>query len=220
LYFLVGQGEHMTAGDWVRRLLPPRWSFTLSYLRGWAPWDSGIAPPELVRVVEGGGHEHREPGRALDLGCGTGTNCLYLARHGWEATGVDFAEPAIARAREKAAVAGQLSGSTRFLRGDVTRLESLGLRGTYHLIFDLGCLHVIPPVQRPRYAAGIARLAAPGALFLLYAFGPTRIGARQVGLTADEVRATFALGWALKCVEPGQDRGNRTSAWYWLQRQG
>jgi hypothetical protein len=47
--------------------------FTFAYLFGVKPWDSGISPPELVKVVEGG--DALRPGRAIDLGCGTGTNC-------------------------------------------------------------------------------------------------------------------------------------------------
>src|SRR5260370_14518015 len=84
--------------------------------------DTGVSPPELVSVVEGPGK--LEPGKALDLGCGTGTNSIYLARHGWETTGVDFVPRAIAQARRKAAAAG---ASPRFLVGDVTRLTDLGM---------------------------------------------------------------------------------------------
>ncbi len=46
--------------------------FRLAYVIGFKPWDSGVPPPELVSVVEGPGA--LPPGRALDLGCGTGTN--------------------------------------------------------------------------------------------------------------------------------------------------
>jgi methylase of polypeptide subunit release factors len=78
--------------------------FRAAYLLGFKPWDSGVPPPELVAVVEG--KDSLAPGKALDLGCGTGTNCIYMARHGWEATGVDFVPRAISAATRKAVVAG------------------------------------------------------------------------------------------------------------------
>ena len=49
------------------------------------PWDTGITPPEIVRVVQ-----ELAPGSALNLGCGTGTNVRYLLEHGWQADGIDF----------------------------------------------------------------------------------------------------------------------------------
>ena len=51
----------------------------------------------LVSVVEG-----RKPGRALDVGMGEGRNALYLAKLGWEVTGFDPADKAVALARERA----------------------------------------------------------------------------------------------------------------------
>ncbi|NJL93940.1 MAG: methyltransferase domain-containing protein [Anaerolineae bacterium] len=74
--------------------------FWMRYLRGKTPWDTNITPPEVVRLVAEG---RTPPGRALDLGCGTGTNALYLARQGWQADGVDFIGQAVRAARRKAA---------------------------------------------------------------------------------------------------------------------
>ena len=69
-----------------------------------APWDG---PPrvELVRLVEGGAltPARLPPGRALDLGCGTGANLRYLASHGFEVTGVDFSTVALKVAHQRAA---------------------------------------------------------------------------------------------------------------------
>lgn len=208
----------MALGDRLRALGLDRWFFTLLYWRGRPPWDSGITPPELVRVVEGTGPEHRQPGRALDLGCGTGTNSLYLARHGWDVTGVDFAAPAIARAREKRARTGTLLGTVRFVRGDVTQLNALDARGPYDLVLDLGCLHSIAPAARARYAAQVAERTRPGTLLMLYALAPTFIRGRAIGMTLDDVRGLFVPGWTVERVEPGQNPGGRASAWYWLLR--
>src|SRR5579885_2975421 len=101
----------------LRQIKQDRWLFTIMYWRGRPPWDTGISPPELVEAIEG--PQALPPGRALDLGCGTGTNALYLARHGWQVTGIDFAAPAIEQARRKAQAAGTPPGTVRFIRGDV-----------------------------------------------------------------------------------------------------
>jgi methylase of polypeptide subunit release factors len=45
-------------------------------------------------------------GRALDLGCGTGTDTIYLATHGWDVSGVDMTSRALAIARRDGAAAG------------------------------------------------------------------------------------------------------------------
>jgi len=55
----------------------------------------------LVAAVEG-----RRPGRALDVGMGEGRNALYLAKLGWEVTGFDPADKAVALAAERAKALG------------------------------------------------------------------------------------------------------------------
>ena len=87
------------------------------------PWDSGITPPELLEFLK-----DRPVGRAIDMGCGTGTNLIHLALQGWQVTGIDFVPLAIHQARKKARQAGIKAD---FQIGDVTRLESIA--GPYDL---------------------------------------------------------------------------------------
>jgi SAM-dependent methyltransferase len=51
----------------------------------------------LAEVIQG-----RKPGRALDVGMGQGRNSLFLARLGWDVTGVDISEKGIDLARKEA----------------------------------------------------------------------------------------------------------------------
>jgi SAM-dependent methyltransferase len=132
---------------------------------------------------------------------------VYLARHGWTGVGVDFAGRAIAKARRRA---GQTGVECTFLTGDVTRLA---VTGSFDLALDIGCLHSIPAQGRANYAAGLARVIRPGGSFLLYAFAR---GGPAVGLTADDVRATFANAFDVIRIEEGK---GRPSAWYTLVKR-
>jgi SAM-dependent methyltransferase len=135
----------------------------------------------LVEHVEG---EHRlPPGRALDLGCGAGRNSLYLARHGWQVTGIDMLGPAIDKARCKAV--GD-AATARFLRGDVTRLPELDLGEGYTLIIDSGCYYGLSSHQRDDFANGVTGVAASGALLLMAGF--TRIPLTGIGISEDDLR--------------------------------
>jgi len=89
----------MTPDDWDRRYAEPRlvWS----------------AEPNRFVVEELAG---LPPGRALDLACGEGRNAIWLARRGWDVTGVDFSGVAVAKAQAMAAEAG---AAARFMRADL-----------------------------------------------------------------------------------------------------
>jgi cyclopropane fatty-acyl-phospholipid synthase-like methyltransferase len=168
------------------------------------PWDSGIPAPELVRVIA-----QRPLGRALDIGCGTGTNVRYLAEHGWQATGLDFVPAAIAQARRK--VRG-LPATVRV--ADVTHLAELDLPGPYDLALDMGCFHSLTADGQKRYTLGLKRWLKLGGLYLLYAFQPAS-GPSDQGLTRAAVVAAFADGFNLVNYEQGQ---GRPSAWYYFER--
>ena len=175
------------------------------WLPGGPPWDTGVPPPELERFVAS-----HPPGRALDLGCGTGTNAVYLASHGWSSVGVDFAPRAIAKAKRRAKATG-MARWCAFHVGDVTRLSFV--EGPFDLALDVGCLHSLPAGQRAAYAAGLTRLVRSGGSFLVYAFAP---GGPAVGMRRDDVRATFSGAFDLVRVEEGS---GRPSAWYTLVKR-
>ncbi len=179
--------------------------FTLAYSLKRPRWDTGITPPELVEVIE---TRKLPAGRALDLGCGTGTNVIYLAQHGWEAVGVDFISKAIDTARRKSTAAGV---KAQFFQGDVTQLDFL--QPPFDLVLDIGCFHSLASSRRSAYIAGLRRLLRPGGFFLLYAFKP---GAPIGGLTVNEMLTLFNDGFTNLKAEDGQ---GIPSAWYTFVRK-
>ena len=178
--------------------------FNIWYL-GSPPWDTGVSPPELKEFME-----NHPPGKALDLGCGTGTNVITLAKNGWQATGVDFIGRAIRAARRKAKQAGV---EARFLVADVTRPE--GVAGPFDLILDIGCFHNLEGQNIQAYCANLEHLLAGGGIYLMYGFFSPEDG--STGLTNEHLEH---LNKVLQLVERqnGTERGRRPSAWFTYQK--
>lgn len=125
-----------------------------------APWDMGPRK-DLVALVESG---RLQPGRAIDLGSGTASNAIYLAEHGFDVTGVDFAPAAIERGRADAEAAGV---EVDFFVDDLTDLRHAS--GTFDLLVDYGTLDDLVPKDRDLYMKNVLPLTRPGSQFVLYA---------------------------------------------------
>jgi cyclopropane fatty-acyl-phospholipid synthase-like methyltransferase len=182
-----------------------RWfRFESRYLRGRTPWDTGITPPEVMDFLAA-----HPPGRAIDFGCGTGTNAMTLARRGWEVVGIDFSHLALVRARRKARAAGL---SIRFLRKDVCR--PIDVSGPFDLALDIGCLHGLPKAGRPRYAATLSDVVRSGGTYLLY----TVLDEEGDWATEAELTRLLASNFDRAKVELGEFDG-QPSAWFTWQRR-
>ena len=131
------------------------------YREGDLPWDTGRPSSELQRVLS---QNKIQPSRALELGCGTGTNSVWLAQQGFEPTGVDLAPLAIERAEERAHLAGV---KARFVVADVLGLPDLG--GPFTFFFDRGCYHAVRRDAPDQYAPAVARQLASGGRGLVLA---------------------------------------------------
>ena len=181
--------------------------YGLLYRIGFTPWGTDQPSAELQAIAEGLGA--LPPGRALDLGCGTGSHAVYLAGHGWEVTAVDNVERALQQARARATAH---EVTVEWVNGDVARLPQLGLRPGYTLVFDRGCYHGLRPRERDTYASAVTALASQGAALLIWAMPPNRRLLEPAGADGAEITRRFAE-WDLS-LSVQLERG-----WYRLTRR-
>lgn len=173
------------------------------------PWDTGVSPPELLEFIQ-----NHAAGRAIDIGCGTGTNLITLARAGWRVTGVDFAPRAIRMARRKVREAGV---QAELVVRDATRLE--GIQGPFDLAFDLGCFHGIPEDRRVQYLEQVDRILAPGGFWLMYGFLKPAANQAETGLAEAELER-ISSRLSLLSRREGTDSGRgKPSAWFLFQKR-
>jgi len=181
---------------------PGRLFFEIAYRIGFAPWDGHKLPSTLTAVVEGPARV--PPGRALDVGCGTGDISIYLARHGWDVTAIDFATPALARARRKSAAAGV---DVRFLQADATKLQAYDLGAGFTLVNDSGCMHGFTDEGRDAYVRALTAMVPSGGRLVLAAFQERkRRGPR--GISQEEVVRRFSADWELLSATVHPDISN------------
>src|SRR5262245_12427030 len=150
-----------STGSW-RHAMSDQAHWDSRYVRADTPWETGHASTELQRVIS---EEQLAPCRAVDMGCGTGANAVWLAQRGFDVVGVDFSATAIERARERAAEA---KIPVQFHCADILALSDLG--AAFQFFFDRGCYHVFRrSVQVKPYLEVLAHLTVAGARGLVLA---------------------------------------------------
>jgi SAM-dependent methyltransferase len=101
-------------------------------------------------------------GSVLDVGCGAGSNVIFLAQKGYRAHGIDISPGAVAAARSRAVQAG--------VAVDVQEGDALALAfgdGDLDGVTDHGCFHTLPTRRRPEYATEIHRILRREGSFVL-----------------------------------------------------
>jgi len=137
------------------------------------------------------------PGRALDAGCGHGSETLWLAARGWQVTAVDFAATALANARSRAEAMGpDVAGRIDWVEADLGTWTPEP--DEYDLVVRL-YVHVAGSVEEMvrRMTAGVA----PGGTLLLVghrpvdpATGAATAAAGQVQVSVEAARAALDPG--------------------------
>ncbi len=146
------------------------------------PWDTGRPDTYLVQMVS---RWPQSDSRVLEIGCGTGSNAVWLAAQGFQVTGMDISSSAIRIAGERAAekkVHCQL---------EVANFLDCGLpEEQFSLVFDRGCFHASDGEQgREGFVRRVASSLEKGGLWFslignrdegVEAKGPPRLSAGQI----------------------------------------
>jgi len=155
-------------------------------------WDAGVPSNDLKKAVD---DRVIPPGRAVELGCGSGTDAVFLASKGFDVTAIDIAPTALSRALEKARKAGV---QVRWLLADVLNPPRLD---SFDFIYDRGCYHEVRGGNLAAYVETVRRYSHPGTRFLLLAgninetvvdYGPPRVAEEEI---RDDFSRWFDFEW-------------------------
>ncbi|MHC9543030.1 MAG: class I SAM-dependent methyltransferase [Vulcanimicrobiota bacterium] len=152
-------------------------------------------------------------GYAMDIGCGQGTDLIYLSTKGFQAVGVDISFYALMEARRRIPPSGR---ETTLLTGRNADLRSAGShvmqqrcavmliqadgrclpfrRSLFSFVNDRGCFHHIAVHERMRFASEAARVTESGGIFLLRCFGERYFdtGGAGIPLRRDDIKKSFS----------------------------
>lgn len=126
-----------------------------------APWDSGLPAPELEEYFASL-EKDKYPKLVLEIGCGTGTNAIWMAGHGCTVTTTEIAPTAMEAAKKKAADA---KAQIDFHLIDICETTPVK-DGTQDFAFDRGVYHVIERAKRNLFVERVAAALKPGSFWL------------------------------------------------------
>ena len=114
-------------------------------------WQGGSGGPGSMAGAPSNPYLDREtadltPGTALDAGCGSGAEAIWLASRGWRVTAVDISSEPLARAAEREAVGGAIE-RVQWVEADLIRWEP---GAQFDLVMTHYCLLYTSPSPRDR----------------------------------------------------------------------
>ncbi len=172
------------------------------------PWELGRPREILVRLVEEG---TINPGKALDICCGAGTNTVYLAQKGFQVTGIDISPKAIEYAGEKA------EHAKVKIRLMVCNFVELPFANEgFDFVFDMGCFHHAKPKDRNRYITGVHRVLRRNGHYLLVCFSEKN-GHAWNHFTKEEIIQFFTNLFKIKRIEDVSSKEGDGATRYFYQ---
>lgn len=158
------------------------------YLEGTPGWDKGRASPPIARMI---GEGIVPPGGwVCVVGAGKGHEAVALAKAGYRATAVDFAEEAVKAMRAAHAML------------DIQQRDIFTLPADFTATFDAICEHTcfcaIDPKRRVEYADAMRTCLKPGGLLFGLFYDHGREGGPPFTTTEPEIRSIFEAGFTFE----------------------
>jgi methylase of polypeptide subunit release factors len=120
--------------------MTPEDRFNEQYKEGSTPWDIGKPDFNLVQTVT---TTPIAPCKALEIGCGTGDNAIWLSQQNFNVIGIDISEIAIEKAREKVA---KTNVTCAFAVLNILKTHVDG--APLGFVFDRGCFHTMDSAEQ------------------------------------------------------------------------
>ena len=191
--------------------------FKERYKRGDTPWDIGKPDFNLIQTVT---TTPIKPCKALEIGCGTGDNSIWLSQQNFHMVGIDASEIAIEKAKEKALKA---NAPCTFMVSDILTSRVEGV--PFGFAFDRGCFHTLSSdEERKSFAENVnGHLGKDGLWLSLLGNadeqrdgpGPPQRSARDI---INAVEPYFEI-LSLVSGHFGSNRPNLPRAWVCLMRK-
>jgi len=125
------------------------------------PWHEATPPALLVKALD----QRDTAGRALDIGCGSGTYSIYMAERGYQVTAIDFMPQAITMLQARIA---ENDLAIEAVQADVGQWSA---SHPFDVVLDVGCLHTPGTIELGAYKAQLLNWLLPGGDFILVHFG-------------------------------------------------
>lgn len=194
---------------------------TYDWAKNWEdlPWSHNEPTVFLSEICR-----RRKPGKALDIGCGAGTDSVFLASQGWEVTSLDFVAKALEYTQQRAAEQGL---SVNPVVADITTWEP---PEQYDIVLDHGLLHNMDPVRHDAYRETVMKALAPDGEFVLLHWhprydgqpngkmGPTRVNRADIkSFFAPDLQERFFAREEFEDLT-SLVGGGMVQAYYWFRR--
>lgn len=148
-------------------------------------WTAGTANPELVNLVYN--QKIHSGSSILEIGCGLGTESIFLAIRGMKMTSIDISEDAIKTAKK---LSEAYSVTVDWRVSDI--LKSSLAEKNFDVVTDQGCFHHLSDEERIVYVKQVNNVLKPGGMFILRCFSDEIPGGPQPRrITSDELLETF-----------------------------